>query len=301
MIHIRTINKKLTFMIFLLNMVTNYSYTTIVHKSEIPMKFSTTDLNQHSTIFVHGTLFGLSWLVRLFDCPLGLTPAAYQPNRFVLGRIPYILHQASPTMFPLHKSYLWGWHGELSFPARMSASHKLYHALKRIEGPKTVIGQSHGCNVILNLAKIAHKHKDSNFFIDRLILLTGPVQEVNAHLVNSPIFKKVFSLYSSTDLLQILDPQGLYKETKKLKTPTKLFSEKTFKPAPNLVQAEIVILEKGPSHLDFIKEKFIKHLPDIIELLDKETTNSTDYQTFHYKINIPLIGKPHFVCERKNK
>jgi len=250
--------------------------------------------NPHTTIFVHGTLFFLSWLVRLFDCPLGLTPAhqAYGP---CLGKIPHILNKSNPCMFPLNQFYLWGWHGQLSFESRMSAAHKLYHSLRRLSGPKTIIGQSHGCNVILNLAQIAKEHHDKNFLIDRLILLAGPVQEANAHLVTSPMFKKVFSLYSSADLLQILDPQGLYSETRQFKNSTKFFSEKLFKPAPNLVQAEIVIMDKGPSHMDFLTEKFIKHLPDIIELLDNATQNPADYNNFNFKINIPLIGKPHFI------
>jgi len=249
----------------------------------------------HTTIFVHGTLFGLSWLVQQFDCPLGLTPALTQGNKYVLGRIPYVLNSAAPALFPLNKFYLWGWNGALSFEARKETSHDLYHSMKHIIGPKTIIGQSHGCNVILNLAKVAREHHDKDFSIDQLILLAGPVQDATSHLVTSPLFKKVFSLYSAEDLMQVLDPQGLYKETKKLKKKTSFFSQKLFKPSPNLVQAEIIINGKSPSHLDFIIEKFMKHLPNIIDLLDSVTQNSSDYEKFHYKINIPLIGKPHLV------
>lgn len=248
--------------------------------------------SQHSTIFIHGTLFGFSWLVRFFDCPLGLTPAEKQGNKFVLGRIPYILNESAPLEFPLNKSYLWGWDGALSFNARKEASHELYHDLASISGPKTVIGQSHGCNVALNLAEIVKEHNRTDFMIDRLILLSGPVQAANSHLVKSPIFKKVFSLYSTADLIQILDPQALYKETKQLKRKTRFFSEKVFEPAPNLVQAEIIINDKGPAHIDFIKINFMKHLPDIIALLDAATQDDTNYRNFHFKVNIPAAGKP---------
>lgn len=61
------------------------------------------------------------------------------------------------------------------------------------------------------------------------------------------------------------------------------------------MQAEIVIEDKSPSHMDFLKEKFIKHLPDIIELLDSASQDSNEYDKFHFKINIPLMGKPHFI------
>lgn len=282
--------------IFLMAMSCNYSYNQELNfEKQDPMKLLPNIKDQHTTIFVHGTLFGLSWLVRLLDCPLGLTLAEEQGDKYVLGRIPYLLNAAAPLMFPLNKFYLWGWHGELSFDGRKEASHELYHAIKPINGPKTIIGQSHGCNVALNLAKISQQHRDKDFAIDLLILLSGPVQEANSHLVSSPIFKKVFSLYSAADLLQVLDPQGLYAETQKLKKKTKFFSEKLFKPAPNLVQAEIIINDKSPSHLDFITAKFIKYLPDIIELLDDATKDKTNYEEFHYKINIPLMGKPHFV------
>jgi len=282
--------------LFLLGMIYNYSYTQELNLAPDNLVTKTRIMEeQHTTIFVHGTLFALSWLVQKFDCPLGLTPAIAQGDKYVLGKIPYILNSAAPLLFPLDKFYLWGWNGELSFEARREASHDLYHSIKPLASPKRVIGQSHGCNVILNLAKIAHDHRDKTFAIDQLILLAGPVQQANSHLITSPIFKKVFSLYSSEDLVQILDPQALYEETRQLKKKTSFFSEKLFKPAPNLVQAEIVINDKSPSHYDFITAKFIKHLPDVIELLDSVTKNSTDYEKFHYKVNIPLIGKPHLV------
>jgi len=288
------------FIFFLIAFSLNSLYSqdsTLENTNQTPLSIDSQ--NQPSTIFIHGTLFGLSWLVRLFECPLGLTPAALLANRYVLGRIPYILHQAS-AQYPIDKSYLWGWHGELSFKARKSSAHKLYHKLQHITGKKRIIGQSHGCNIALNLAKVAQLHKDNNFAIDQLVLLAGPVQEVNSHLVNSPVFKKIFSLYSSDDLIQILDPQGLYEETQRTKSDPKLFSERIFKPAPNLVQAEITMSAGAVSHADFLSEKFLKHLPDIIELLDQATQQQANYEKFHFKVNIPLVGKPQ-LTEIENK
>lgn len=277
----------------LITFFSNCSYNKELNNDQV-VSISKKSENENTTIFIHGTLFGLSWLVRLFECPLGLTPATSLTNRYVLGQIPHILNKESDK-FPFNKFYFWGWHGELSFRARSSSSHKFYHKAKHISGQKTVIAQSHGGNLALNSAKIAQRHNDKNFSIDRLILLATPVQEVNSHLVSSPVFKKVNSLYSSDDLIQVLDPQGLYQVTKRLKNNTKLFSERVFKPAPNLVQAEITMDEGPVSHMDFLHEKFLKHLPYIIDLLDDATKNKTDYENFHYKINIPIMGKPHFV------
>ena len=122
------------------------------------------------------------------------------------------------------------------------------------EGPKTLIAHSHGCNVALYLAELAKSGEFKDLVIDRLILLACPVQLATAHLVGSPIFKRVFSFYSTADLGQIIDPQGLYNETKKISKDSKkppLFSQRLFDDSPNLVQARILMNRQSPGHMSF--------------------------------------------------
>lgn len=250
------------------------------------------------TVFVHGTLFHswLSWIVHELDCPLGLNLAIKHGNKYVMGKIPYILSQAAPEKYPLETFYMFGWSGELSFEERQESAHDLYHELKKIKGPITIIGHSHGGNVSLNLAQIAQDHNDKEFIIDELILLACPVQQVNAHLVKSKIFKKVFSLFSSVDWEQVGDPQGLYEETKKLNRPVNLFSERTFTPCENLMQAQIFLSGQSPRHQDFIFQPLLKRMTEIINLLEK--TNSNKEICF---VNVPFNQPPHFAPKKEVK
>ncbi len=239
------------------------------------------------TIFVHGTLFPLlRQLVQAFDCPLGLIPADTRPNRYLLSRIPYIISEAAPQNYPLSSFYLFGWSGKLRVQARIKAAEDLYLKIRDLKGSLTIIGHSHGATVALLLAYIAQKYNDKNFKVDKLILLACPVQEATALYSTYPVFKKIFSLYSSTDLVQIADPQGLY-------TPHTLsfFSRRTFNPAPQLIQARVLINGHNPYHITFMLQRFLKKLPAVIALLEKiKNTQKL------YTVNIPTSEeKPSMV------
>lgn len=257
-------------------------------------------------VFIHGTLFSAyRWLVHWLDCPLGFAPATKQGNKYFLGRIPYILHEAAPEAFPLDSFYLFGWSGSLNFEARKKAAHQLYHELKKHKRPITVIAQSHGCNVALNLAQIAQEHKDTEFIIDRLVLLACPVQEHNAHCVKSHLFKQVFSLYSTNDIMQCLDPQGIYKKTKELlKSGNKkipFFSQRTFEPASNLTQARIILNGSGPAHVDFILKKFLIHLQTILKELEAATHASRmQREETHYTVTINKNTNAYTIIKNKD-
>gem|GEM_PF-425987 len=111
--------------------------------------------------------------------------------------------------------YLFGWSGLLSPQARYEDGTKLFEALERevcslrkqgFEPKIRVIGYSHGGNVALNLSA-AHmsKHPHSSLSIDELILLGTPIQHDTDYLINDPIFKRVYSIYSLSDRVQKLD------------------------------------------------------------------------------------------------
>lgn len=238
------------------------------------------------TIFIHGTLFAMTKLVHWLDCPQGLNLAKVQGNKYCIGRIPYILSNLDNKEFPLDSFYLFGWNGKLVIKKRMDAAQELYEKIKDFDGEITIIGHSHGCNVALNLAKIAQDHGNNNIKIDRLILIAPPVQKIYSNLIKSDIFRKIYVFYSTADLIQILDPQKLYSNCKKLYPEIPFFSERTYNNQPNLTQARIIMNKRGPSHLDLMLERFIKHLPKILKDLKALEKSS---RCRHYTIKIKKI------------
>ncbi len=139
--------------------------------------------------------------------------------------------------------YTFGWNGLLSQKARMrdglafyqALSHEIAEHKKQGRRPKVrIICHSHGGNVALNLASVYailnNEHfqqsatqkticmvaqeisqnktlssLDANLCIDELILLATPIQEETEELTTSKLFKKVFSVYSRNDIIQVAD------------------------------------------------------------------------------------------------
>jgi hypothetical protein len=268
---------------------TNKQEAIIAHKGE------------HKTIFVHGTLFpGIAQLVHKVDCPLGMVSAQTWGNKYFLGCIPHILNRASSHMFPLEHAYLFGWSGKLDFKARKEAARALYNELRTYQGPLTIIAHSHGCNVALSLGDIAKEYRNQPLVIDRLILLACPVQKATSGYIKSPIFKRVFSLYSSADFTQIGDPQGLYRESyASIEAGEKipLFSQRIFPPSPNLIQGRIFLNKCSPGHLEFIKKPFLTKLPEVLDLLEHATNY---YSNKNFMINVPTAPqqKPYLVAKK---
>ncbi len=255
------------------------------------------------TIFIHGTVFpGLSRLQGHKEKRRGLYHYSANPRRLTgrqrLGRV---LHTAAPDEFPVENFYKYYWSGELTLAARKKAAEELFNLLKNHKGSCTLIAHSHGCNVSLHLAEYAHQKdplgNDSRFLeplftIDRLILLAPPVQETTAHLIHSPIFKRVYSCYSAADLVQVADPQGLHNASQSYTIQSPLFSQRTFAPGNHLTQAQILMREKGPSHRDFILPEFFGQLPQLMKLLDDVQATGKD----HVTVNIPFKGRvPHLI------
>jgi hypothetical protein len=276
----------------MLSLFGNIKYS-IKQKTMInPRSFPSIHDHRRVTIFIHGTLFPLiSKLVHKVDCPLGITSALSQGNKYVLGRIGYTLHQAAANTFPLESFYLYGWPGTLSYKTRLHAAEELYQYLKGYKGHITIIGHSHGCNVALYLAKMAEKHQDKNFKVDRLVFLACPVQEATAHYATSSVFKKIVSLYSITDFVQVCDPQGLYQEAlehRKMGKRVPFFSSRVFSSIPRLVQARVLLNWQNPAHIDFMLSKFIHQLPATLTLLEDAPRQTGES---HFIVNIPTYDK----------
>lgn len=248
-----------------------------------------------ATIFIHGTIIPvISRFTHGIEYPYGLISLMDCKDSNKITRLSRTLHAAAPCEFPLDSFYYYCWPGDLQFSERRKATEKLYDALCKHPGPVTLLAHSHGCNVALYLAELAELDEERKLAIDKLILLACPVQLATAHLVKSPIFKRIYSFYSSADLGQIIDPQGLYRETKKVsKDKTPLFSKRLFDDCPNLIQARILVGRQSPGHLSFLTPRFLTRLPAIMSLLEESVTTKDER---HFIVNIPCAPEmPHLI------
>lgn len=234
-----------------------------------PTQTSTSQEGEYITIWIHGTRLAPRMVPRrLFYSPEGLVPAASLDTQYHLRTISDTLCAADPTNYSGEYMFLFGWSGALAFEERAQAAENLYKQLKPVlKGYKERLGvrpklriitHSHGGNVALNLANI---HDDPDFVVDELILMACPVQEATAPLIKSSLFKEVFVLYSSFDLMQIIDPQGLYAQNKY----RPLLSKRRFPVQDNITQVKMKINGHTLLHSDFIRIKFVAILPQIID------------------------------------
>ncbi len=241
-----------------------------------------TNLNEgKATIFVHGTTFpGLSRLLLHNPKRRGMYRYTFGPTTG-RERLAKVLHDADKEQFPAESFYKFYWSGHLGFEDRKKAAQALLSYLNDHKGPITLIAHSHGCNVALYLAELS---KDIS--IDRLVLLAPPVQQATKELVHAKIFKKVYSFYSSGDLVQVADPQGMYDETRKNNQKngsSSLFSRRTYSQAANLVQSRVLFDRQSPGHRAFISQRFFRRIPQLLEVLDTAHTKGKD----HIIVTIP--------------
>jgi len=227
------------------------------------------------TVFIHGTrIFPKFYAQELFYSPEGFTHISDIEQASHMHTIARALQEASPQKYPYEQFYTFGWNGNLDFQERKKASEVLYKALKELSAlyvdqcgvrPRLrLITHSHGGNVALNLAGVAREGDDPLFFVDELILLAVPVQQKTKDLVAEPCFGRIYSLFSSNDMIQVIDPQGIYKEN--IDAP--IFSERHFKEYPHVFQARIKMQGRFLLHIEFLMEKLFKHLPAIVDSMD---------------------------------
>ncbi len=160
-------------------------------------------------IFIHGTLLPKTILqIRplhvFFHCPSGLIKADTLNQKLHLASLTHALSNGFKGDY-----YVFGWSGKLNPLERKLAAADLYKSLQEIATPDTfirLISHSHGGNVALHTKDLS----DGSFAIDELILLACPVQKETAQNVTHRFFKKVYSIHSHYDLIQVIDPQGIY-------------------------------------------------------------------------------------------
>ncbi|HEV2600917.1 MAG TPA: hypothetical protein VGT41_01335 [Candidatus Babeliales bacterium] len=205
-------------------------------------------------------------------------------------------HQIGTTLtesplFPAQHFYMFGWSGTLSFAARQKAAEQLYaelitlcdHYQKTYSTTPRVrlITHSHGGNVALNMATMTQRPTDP-LAIDELILLACPVQDHTAQHINNPMFKQIYSLYSTKDFLQIIDPQQLYSPTK----TSSFFSRRRFTPHQKIRQVKIQINKRSISHIEFILSRFVRMLPKVLSEIKTWASDAWDDPSTEHTLRI---------------
>lgn len=227
--------------------------------------------NPPINIWIHGTLLIRQRLfVEAFGSTPGLKKAVNIEEQFFTHKIAHILHAKDPVNFPLDTFYAFGWSGKLSNQERLNAAQTLYVELTKIieeyiahYGTYPVIRlltHSHGGNVALNLAFIQEKF-NKNLHIDSLVLLACPVQKNTMPCTRNVMFKHIYSLYSSLDMVQIIAPQSCNERLP--------FSGRVFPAALNIVQAKVRMNGHAILHTEFTSARFIKTIPLLIKALQK--------------------------------
>jgi len=234
------------------------------------------------TVFVHGTrLFPKFGLQEQFYSAHGMVKVSdLDPSYKAMHMIAADLSRLDPKRFCYDRFYAFGWEGELNFDARLATSKELYEALNTLvddyekkNGVRPhlrVIAHSHGCNVVLNLAAV--KSQDNRLTMD-IVLLACPVQEETKHFIDDPIFNKRYALCSKGDFIQVIDPQGIQRSQS-----SHLFSERWFPQYAGVIQAKVKIKGRAIMHIEFLLERFIKCLPEILDVMDMwfQNAKSTD-------------------------
>lgn len=250
------------------------------------------------TIWIHGTVFFKKPpLFERYHKNPTLILASLLPERGRFRRIANTIVQHDPEHFSLEEFYIFCWSGHFSIRERKAAAEKLHAeivALTKHYEEKygqyptiRIIAHSHGGNLALHMAKI--KTATSPLTVKSLILLACPVQEKTMHLIDTPMFQRIYSLYSSFDLIQVLAPQlrrsDLTKKTGKkgYKIPT--FSSRLFPQHPHVIQAKIKVNNFPITHTRFATTEFTEILPQILHKLDSwDAADHKQHMLHKYKL-----------------
>lgn len=258
------------------------------------------------TIFVHGSRPQLpEWVFKMahYSFLPGLHHAQEQlpehgPRAIIDGL------NESNYADPAHL-YFFGWSGKVSNSERKRTAQELllpaleqlvqqYQTEHQATPTINIITHSHGGNVALYLLH-ALEETNSHIIINELVLLAVPVQAWTKTFTASTKCTHIFSLYSTDDTLQVIDPQGIQAQVQTPEMANKpdffKLSDRTFDHQPNLTQARIIINGRDPWHIGFIDviypqnlrqslphhfPRFLPHLGDLLERLRNNVLESTE-------------------------
>ena len=236
------------------------------------------------TIFIHGSILKLPILWRASKgCPLGLKQYSEICDECNYKKVLRHLNEVDPNNYKTEDNYMFGWSGSLRGCQGEYASKELYDQIHELfENYKKkygyipnlrIITHSNGSRIALYLGKIAKQLNNKQFRVQELIMLACPVQYVTGKLIPQRAFRKIYSIYSLSDWVQIIAPQR-YKKFKSKKNCKRclspFFSSRCFMDYPNLLQAKVRVNGHGISHSGFLRHKFIRKLPEVIDILDQQ-------------------------------
>ena len=111
--------------------------------------------------------------------------------------------------------------------------------------------------------------------IDRLILLACPVQKRTSCLSSHCTFEKIYSFYSTLDLVQVMALQRGHR-----------FAGRRFKRCDNIAQIRTRWKKRGLFHNDFKHVKFLKLLPETLRAVDEKCFDQGDVCNSDYLLSI---------------
>ncbi len=169
-----------------------------------------------------------------------LSPASY---RLAVGlRTAWDI--ARPDYYEKFHCYTFGWPGLLSIKSRREGGELLHktlakevqeliqqHSLEPEDLEVFVFGHSHGGNVALQMASVHNAH-EHGFSVQSLMLFGTPIQRETEEYARCPLFKKIVSVYSPEDMVQVMD----------------IFSAAGFWPGRRFSQAYLATAQEGKIH-----------------------------------------------------
>lgn len=180
------------------------------------------------------------------------------PNKLEAARIIAYSYEKISQMAgnaPSHEYYSFGWSGLVSHKLRYLEAGILYDQLSELvhtmqaagKNPKVrIISYSHGGTLSIQLGAIhVTKTPAEQFFIDELYLNGTPIQIETDYLINSPVFKKVYNIYSKADSIQKLD----FFSFKRFFSRRKFENRNNFKLPDKLTQISLNIVDYTPKNV----------------------------------------------------
>lgn len=156
---------------------------------------------------------------------------------------------------PSDEYYAFGWSGLVSHKLRYLEAGILYQQLHDVikdlkekgKNPRVrIISYSHGGNLSIQLGAVhVTKSPSEQFTVDELYLNGTPVQIETDYLINSPIFKRVFNVYSKADSIQKLD----FFSFKRFFSRRKFTNRSNFRLPDKLTQIRLSITDYTPKDL----------------------------------------------------
>ena len=213
------------------------------------------------TIFVHGTypiprVLRNSPFRKFMYCPQGLSLAKDLPADYHFYTMAQGCVNLNRDLYSLDQFYVFGWPSEKIYDSvRKQAASDLvkalqiivtnYYALHGVQPKIRLIGFSHGGNVILHTANFLTPLVQEQLVKTEIWLFATPVQKINHDLINSDNFHKVYSVFSESDWMQRMDPQGLYNQEAGIQN---FWSDRMFDENAQCIQINFTVNNQSISH-----------------------------------------------------